>query len=246
MKKLNFMLFITIFLFYLTHNSYGQATWYPHSYTGVWGTTHRLGRIIIGDNQGSFYNIMLKVRSKDSYGITTSPSWAQSYNIVSQVKDDREFAFAVAQDNSNGSGTHQTFRIRGDGTTFIGDYFPQHLWEQDNYKLWVDGGIISEALTIKLSSTWPDYVFDEKYKLQSLKEVNDFIRNNNHLPNFPTEEMIKKEGINIEEITIKQQEKIEEIFIYLIELNEKTEFLEGENKSLKNKINTYSIIKNEK
>jgi len=54
------------------------------------------------------------------------------------------------------------------------------------YSFAVDGKIISEEVTVKLSEQWPDFVFDPKYKLRSLSEVEQFIKTNNHLPQIPS------------------------------------------------------------
>ncbi|HSH67785.1 MAG TPA: hypothetical protein VLB84_18735 [Bacteroidia bacterium] len=101
------------------------------------------------------------------------------------------------------------------------------------YKLTVEGVLGARALKITLAS-WADFVFNNDYELKSLSEVEDFIKENKHLPEMPTSAEIEKEGLDVGEIQAKQMQKIEELTLYVIELNKKVEKLEKENKILKN------------
>ena len=65
---------------------------------------------------------------------------------------------------------------------------------------------------------WPDFVFEKDYELMSLDKVAEFINKNHHLPNMPSRETILSEGQNIGEIQQLQQQKIEELTLYTIEL----------------------------
>lgn len=87
------------------------------------------------------------------------------------------------------------------------------------YKLAVKGGVYTEEFKLCVDS-WCDYVFEDNYDLWSLSKVENFISNNGHLPDVPSTECIEEEGgFDLQEITFKQQEKIEEIFLHLIDLN---------------------------
>ncbi len=77
---------------------------------------------------------------------------------------------------------------------------------------------------------WPDYVFKEDYQLMPLHELNNYVSENNHLPNVPTQSDIKENGIDIVENQAVLLKKIEELTLYIIELekrnNEQNEVLE--------------------
>lgn len=99
------------------------------------------------------------------------------------------------------------------------------------FLLSVEEGIATDEIHIELCSSnttrWCDYVFDVDYKLPHLSEVNSFIEANKHLPGVPSASEIKAEkGIDIGRTKVFQQEKIEEIFLYLIELNNKITSME--------------------
>lgn len=98
-----------------------------------------------------------------------------------------------------------------------------------NYNLFVKGGILTDEVRVALSSggTWADYVFAKDYNLKPLSEVEAFIAKNKHLPNVPSAAQVKEEGINIGDMARIQQEKIEELTLYIIEQNKRIEALEA-------------------
>ncbi|MBI2259630.1 MAG: hypothetical protein HYU67_12140, partial [Flavobacteriia bacterium] len=78
---------------------------------------------------------------------------------------------------------------------------------------------------IKLNQTWADYVFDNNYKLMPLKELENFIIHNKHLPNIPSAQVIEKEGITVNETNRILLEKIEELTLYVIQQQKEIEEL---------------------
>lgn len=97
-----------------------------------------------------------------------------------------------------------------------------------NYRLFVTGGVLADEVRVALNAngTWADYVFANDYKLRPLSEVEEFISKNNHLPNVPSANQIKIEGINVAEMARIHQEKIEELTLYIIQQNKRIEALE--------------------
>lgn len=87
----------------------------------------------------------------------------------------------------------------------------------DIYRLSVKGKIRAEE--IKVYNTWADYVFEEDYNLEPLSNVEEYIKVNKRLKNFPSASEIEAKGLSLGEITKIQQEKIEELTLYLIEQN---------------------------
>lgn len=102
-----------------------------------------------------------------------------------------------------------------------------------NYNLFVKGGILTEEVRVSLASTWADYVFAKDYKLKPLSEVERFINTNGHLPNVPSAKQVKEEGVELGEMAKIQQEKIEELTLYVIEQNKINESQAKEIKVLK-------------
>lgn len=100
-----------------------------------------------------------------------------------------------------------------------------------NYRLFVEGGILTEEVRVR--TDWADYVFDKDYNLMPLNQVEDFIKTNGHLHNVPSTQQVEEEGIELGDITKVQQEKIEELFLHLIEMDKRLKELESENAELK-------------
>jgi hypothetical protein len=87
------------------------------------------------------------------------------------------------------------------------------------YSLFVKGGILTEEIRVALASTWADYVFKKDYKLPSLQAVEKHIQEKGHLINVPSADEVASNGINLGEMSKIQQEKIEELTLYIIEQN---------------------------
>ncbi|WP_298421622.1 hypothetical protein [uncultured Kordia sp.] len=140
-------------------------------------------------------------------------------------------AGVVGVDEINGNNTFGGF-FRGKG------YFSQKLsvgtlnmpttiggTNISNYNLFVAGGILSDEVRVRTG--WADYVFDDNYVLTPLMEVEAYINENNHLPNVPSAATVEEEGLSLGEITKIQQEKIEELMLYVIMQEKRIQALEA-------------------
>jgi hypothetical protein len=128
----------------------------------------------------------------------------------------------------------------GTGKVLIGDpNLAGFKGTPGTYQLYVQGGILTEKIKAAVATTndWADYVFAKEYKLRSLKEVEKFVRINKHLPNVPSAQEVVKEGIDMAKMDAKLLEKIEELTLYLIELDKKNADQEKQIIELSNKIN---------
>ncbi len=94
-------------------------------------------------------------------------------------------------------------------------------------------GLLTEEVRIQLTP-WPDYVFADDYQLMSLEETQAFINENGHLPSTPSaEEIDQSGGLDLGTHLVNQQEKIEELFLHLIEAQKKFDAVKAENVQLK-------------
>ncbi|PWW29952.1 hypothetical protein [Chryseobacterium sp. AG844] len=98
-----------------------------------------------------------------------------------------------------------------------------------------------EAKEVKVTLTpTADFVFDEKYDLPKLEEVEKHIKEKKHLPEIASAKVMEKEGVNVGEFQIKLLQKIEELTLYSIEQNkqikqqsDQLKHLKDENEALK-------------
>jgi hypothetical protein len=103
-------------------------------------------------------------------------------------------------------------------------------------------GIIN-AREVKVSlGAWSDYVFEPGYKLRTLPDVEKFILAHGHLPEIPSASTVIENGVNLGEMDAMLLKKIEELTLYMIELQKNNSLLEDELKSLKNKL---TLIQNQ-
>ena len=100
----------------------------------------------------------------------------------------------------------------------------------DTYRLSVKGKVRAEE--VKVYNTWADYVFSPAYELPTLKQVESYIAKNGHLPNVPSAKEITEKGLPLGEMAKIQQEKIEELTLYLIQQNKEIEELKSQVKAL--------------
>ncbi len=98
----------------------------------------------------------------------------------------------------------------------------------NGYKLAVKGTAHILKLVVN-TYDWGDYVFDEDYKLLDLNELEDYIKKYKHLPNIPSESEVKENGIDVAEMNKLLLQKIEELTLYVIELQKQIDELKKEN-----------------
>lgn len=120
--------------------------------------------------------------------------------------------------NGSAATTSEVYRAGGVGiggvpSTIAGD------------KLAVHGTIRARRIVVT-SQPWADYVFDSAYMLKPLKEVWGHIQQFKRLPGMPSAEQIEKEGLDAADIIRQQQEKIEELTLYVIAQEKKQQEIE--------------------
>ena len=120
------------------------------------------------------------------------------------------------------AGYQNCMYIKQNGNIGIGTTNP-------TYKLAVKGTIRTNEVIVETG--WADYVFEKDYKLPSLREVDQYIKNNKHLPEIPSAQEIQNNGLSVGEIQTKMMQKIEELTLYVIELQKQIDELKKNNNS---------------
>ncbi len=92
----------------------------------------------------------------------------------------------------------------------------------ENFTVTHDGYLYAREIEVKTGS-FPDYVFEEDYNLMPIDELKKYIEENGHLPGAPTAEEVIQENMKLKEMNLLLMEKVEELTLYMIELNEKIE-----------------------
>lgn len=192
--------------------------YYRLPYQDVKGNVAVAGKIGIGTAP----NYTLHTVAQGNTDKASAYLWGENYGVaIGTLKGDASnFAFAVIN-NVNTDGSHaagggkQLFFIRGDGNVGIGTNTPQA-------KLAVNGDLYAKRIKV-VQTGWPDFVFQEDYRLPTLQEVEHFIKENKHLQNIPSEKEVNENGIDVGEINKKLLQKVEELTLYIIDLKKESE-----------------------
>jgi hypothetical protein len=99
-------------------------------------------------------------------------------------------------------------------------------------KLVVDGKILAEEVKVQTVPA-SDYVFEPDYDLKPLEEVDQFIQQNKHLPDIPSAEEFKENGVGLGEMDDMLLRKVEELTLYVIELKKENLEMKTEIRNLK-------------
>lgn len=116
---------------------------------------------------------------------------------------------------------------------------PQGILFQDQtkelFKVNSNGFAFARKMTITLSNPFPDYVFEQQYKLMPLTELELFIKQFKHLPNMPSAQQVTDNNNQVElgEMQLKLLEKIEELTLYVIQQQQEIEALKCQFEQLK-------------
>ncbi len=186
-----------------------------------------------GGNGTVFTNLLLNEVGL-GIGVGTSGSYAGKLSVYDAANGKSTITLQSAsntrfwiQEESNimrigGRGTAApasgAINVTSTGLVGIGTLAPQS-------ELSVNGTITSKKVKV-LSTGWADYVFRSDYRLPTLQEVEQHIRENGHLKDIPSEKEVEKEGVELGEMNKKLLAKVEELTLYLIEQNKKLEALE--------------------
>lgn len=95
-------------------------------------------------------------------------------------------------------------------------------------RLSVDGTIRAKEIIVTLEG-WSDHVFSPNYKLKGLYELESYVKEFRHLPGVPTESEVLNDGARLGEMNAVLLEKVEELTLYVIELQKQIDELKQQN-----------------
>jgi hypothetical protein len=95
-------------------------------------------------------------------------------------------------------------------------------------KLSVNGNVRAKKVIVSQTG-WPDYVFAPAYKLRPLNELAAFIQKNQHLPDMPSAKDVEEKGISVGDNQALLLKKIEELTLYVIDLQKQIHQLKNKN-----------------
>jgi len=151
-------------------------------------------------------------------------------HLIIDNTDENRLVIAPGFDQKQEEGTQQ---VHVSGELLVG---AANNWiTPQGYRLFVKEGILTEKVQVAPygSINWADFVFEEDYDLNSTEEVEQFIKENKHLPNVPSVQEVNENGVDMVEMDATLLRQIEELWLHVIELKKENEALKEEVKVLK-------------
>jgi hypothetical protein len=98
-------------------------------------------------------------------------------------------------------------------------------------KLEVVGTITASEIKVE-SKGGADFVFEDDYQLKPLEKVEEFIKENKHLPEIPSAKQMEEEGVGLAEMNKLLLQKVEELTLYVIEQQKEIEQLKAKEEKI--------------
>ena len=154
-------------------------------------------------------------------------AWSHNFVVAlptaSQFERDLTKCFTVV----NGAST-ETFNVLGSGDVL------------SEGSLRVKKDIHCNRLKVSLNpmtASFPDYVFAPDYRLMPLATLRQYVATECHLPGVPSAPEVEQAGsVDVGATQLKLIEKLEELTLYILQLDERVEHLEKENVQLKTQL----------
>ncbi len=172
-------------------------------------------------SSGGYKNFVMHIADNGNVGIGTGRphaalhinhtggSW--SYGVILDVNDTDQNNPSKAFTLRNSENDAELFMIWGNGVVNA-----QTIW--------------AEAVRVRTSPVvgnyhWADFVFDPNYELISIEMLEEYILENKKLPGIPSEAEVIEQGIDVFEMNVLLLQKIEELTLYIISLENRIQYL---------------------
>lgn len=197
---------------------------------------NRTGKVAIGDIPIPDIAAKLHIRSDEGEdaGIVLEPKDLENSSTFIRMRDEHH-GIEVDEDGVttikslalgyNGYEIKRPLLLKGIVGVNVPEYHRDDL--TNAYALWVNGGVITEKVTIKATgSWWSDYVFNPDYPLMPTGDLREYIGANRHLPDVPSEAEVMEKGIELGDMQSILLKKIEELTLYMLQQQETIDRLE--------------------
>jgi hypothetical protein len=179
---------------------------------------------------------MLGIKKQPNYpldvnGISRTDSLLATFYITSPIINSNYIQADTVSSSYVIADSIRTDNFYVDGTLYVDSIY--YLGNLIYENLSIDKVLTCEELVI-LPSKWKDEVFEEDYNLLSINEMDMFIQKNHHLPNFPKEEIVLNEGMDVGDYYTRLLQTTEEQMLYIIDLTR-------ENQEMKVKMNKMEL-----
>lgn len=142
--------------------------------------------------------------------------------------DNSTVALQLGESGQVGVNTGNFF---GDHDLFVDGsvYIYKDETDETPYSLLIEGTAVAEEMYILLNDgSWGDFVFEKEYDLMPLDQLEDYLEENKHLPDFPSAAEVETDGLALGETERLLTIKVEELTLYILELKKEIDTLKKE------------------
>ncbi|MEY4111430.1 MAG: hypothetical protein RLZZ46_1786 [Bacteroidota bacterium] len=212
------------------YGNVGIGTSQPQSKVDIDGDIAISGsRLHVGHDNKIGIHTDSPTEALDVAGTTKLRYDLHTYGITSHHSQNGAAQINISSDGSNGYLDFQGDPVNPGKLILNG---------QSTCEIWLDGkttvaGQLDACRVVVEHNGWCDYVFAEGYTLPSLSDVEQFIKENKHLPGIPSEQTLIQDNLDIGKMQKMQMEKIEQLMLYVIQLNHRLIAINEEHEKLK-------------
>ena len=161
----------------------------------------------------------LQITNSSKTGDNEAMYW-RIFNMSGNIYGNSLQFWAYSSKDLDGTLRHNRFTLMDNGNVGIGTMSP-------GVKLDVVGTIRAHEVKVCLNQGC-DYVFAPDYDLMSLPELEQFVSTNRHLPEVAPAAKMEQDGIDLSEMNALLLKKVEELTLYVIDLNKEVQTLKAE------------------
>ncbi len=193
---------------------------YPTVYVSSANSYNTTGKVGIG-NVNPKSKLHVKADANEDAGFILEPvnlskgAFIQLYDENNRISVKKDSGLSIMSQNSSISFDANNVLMNAK----VAINAPKDFSEGYDYALAVAGGILTTKVLVKDVEEWHDYVFEKEYELLPINKLRQYIDENGHLPDIPSESNVLTQGYDMVEMDGLLLKKIEELTLYTIELN---------------------------
>jgi hypothetical protein len=207
---------------------YGFRENAPNSNGGNWYKAVLKGGLMVsGSSNGIFFRKgrdddapTAQVNGSIAMCLEDRPNGDANFNCSNPILGLNWFT-PFPKETGSGGGNWQLFisaAAHNAGFVGLGTPYPK-------YRLSVNGFVGAREVILE-TEDWCDYVFANDYALMPLSEVERFIKTNQHLPEIPSATEVVKNGHKLAETNKLLLKKVEELTLYIIDIEKRLQQVE--------------------
>lgn len=201
----------------------GIGTSNPGTKLHIVGSGNSIGQFAVQSTAGNTAQMSIRAGSASNLSQVIHSNTGNNKLWIQSARWGLDDSWGLYYTPDGGSNWKVPFSVKTSGRIVMGS-------NNDLSSVKVLGGI---CVVPNSSQVCPDYVFESDYSLRSIEELEAYLIENKHLPNVKSAKEIEEEGMNVVDMSYSLLEKVEELSLYIIDMNKRVDELETENEALR-------------